>query len=189
MNHYEEDDLSQAEALALMDKKPLKTWAAPQKRTFTPQKTIIAPQPKRYEDMNIMELEEELEKENSILNHQYEMHKTMPDMGFTEQVQKTSYKISLIKTHMVKIKPSLKKELQPSNINPTAKAEKMKNQKEHIQSLTSAILDRNSKIEDLKQKNEALLSRCEHLEQFKNTVISEFGIDKYLELLNKVNAE
>lgn len=189
MNHYEEDDLSQAEALALMDKKPLKAWQPQPKRTFTPQKTVVAPQPKRYEDMDLNELQSELEKENSILNHQYEMHKTMPDMGFSEQVQKTSYKISLIKTHMVKINPSLRKELQPSNINPTAKAEKMKNQVDHIRSLNGAILDRNSKIEDLKQKNEALLSRCEHLEQFKNMVISEFGIDKYLELLSKVNAE
>ena len=89
----------QRNALAVLDSQFPQGWLPKQDqlRTFTPKQA-----PKRFEEMTLLELEQCLEREESVLAEQYAIHEKMPAMGLGDRLHKIAYKIALIRNNIEK---------------------------------------------------------------------------------------
>lgn len=106
MNTYDFED--QRQALAVLDKKQNATWFAK-----TTQPSFSKPVKKRFEEMTIEELKDELWQARQTLEIQAQHHKAIPHAGLNEHIHKTSHRITILVRYIRKFEPDF--ELGESN--------------------------------------------------------------------------
>lgn len=182
MNTYDFED--QRQALAVLDRKQNATWF-----TKTTEPAFSKPVKKRFEEMTLDELKDELWQARQTLEIQSEQHKQMPEIGLIDHIHKTSYRITIIIRFIRKIDPDFEKPVDDRSLKNelTALKNTMRSKNEKIKELNAEKVSFLREISTLKKKIEAYQAREDQFEKFKSVFRHEFGTDKYLEILSKVN--
>lgn len=171
---------------------------------------------KEWKDMSFDELITAYDFEKFKLSDLYEQYKLVPIDEIKKNLSQVSYRMSLIMSNIKTINPEYKQETSENNSDLKREISELKRKNKQlndvnyslinshdvvslkedikargvqIEALKAKLSEQNKTLKDLRMNVGALDSRANQFEKFKVVVRHEFGTDKYLELLSKVDEE